>query len=41
MSDTWPNTTEVLDGVVPFEEIPQDPDLFDDDDDDPDMEMED
>jgi hypothetical protein len=37
----WPNQTPVVDGVIPTEEVDQDPDLFEDDDDDPDMEMED
>jgi hypothetical protein len=36
----WPNQTLVVDGVVPTEEVDQDPDLFADDD-DPEMEMED
>lgn len=35
----WPNQTPVVEGVVPLEEVPQDPNLFDDDD-DPDVEME-
>lgn len=30
----WPNQTPVVDGVVPVEEVPQDPDLFADDTDD-------
>jgi hypothetical protein len=38
----WPNQEEILDGVVPVEEVSQDPDLFDDDDaDEIDLEMED
>lgn len=36
----WPNQRAVVDGVVPVDEVPQDPDLFDDDQDPP-MEMED
>lgn len=36
----WPNETTVVDGVVPVEEISQDPTLFDDEDSD-DLEMED
>jgi hypothetical protein len=34
----WPNQTAVFEGVVPLAEVPQDPDLFDDDDDDFEME---
>ena len=30
----WPNQTPVVDGIVPVSEVPQDPDLFDDDTDD-------
>ena len=43
MSDIpWPNQEEIIDGVVPVAEVPQDPDLFDNDsDDDPDAVMED
>lgn len=37
----WPNQEPVVDGIVPTEEVDQDPDLFADDDDDPEMEMED
>lgn len=40
-TDPWPNQTPVVDGVIPTEEVDQDPDLFADDDDDPEMEMED
>lgn len=29
----WPNQKEVIDGIVPTSEVPQDPDLFEDDDD--------
>jgi len=36
----WPNQKPVVDGVVPDEEISQDPDLFKDED-DLDLEMED
>lgn len=35
----WPNKSEVVDGVVPVNEVPQDPDLFKDDD--LDLEMDD
>ncbi len=37
--EPWPNQTPVVDGVIPTEEVDQDPDLFEDDDDDPEMEM--
>lgn len=30
----WPNQTEVRDGVVPYAEVPQDPDLFLDEEED-------
>ena len=30
-STPWPNQTPVVDGIVPVAEVPQDPDLFDDD----------
>lgn len=36
----WPNQEPVVDGVVPSEEVPQDPDLPEDEDDDPDLERE-
>lgn len=36
----WPNQTPPVDGIVPVDEVPQDPDLFDDVEDD-DLEMED
>lgn len=36
----WPNQEPVVDGVVPSEEVPQDPDLPEDEDDDPDLELE-
>lgn len=34
LESPWPNQTPVVDGVVPVEEVPQDPDLFADDTDD-------
>lgn len=37
----WPNQQEVIDGVVPVDEVSQDPTLFDEDRIDADMEMED
>lgn len=40
----WPNLTPVVDGIVPADEVPQDPDLLVVDgvtDGDPDLEMED
>jgi hypothetical protein len=37
----WPNQEEVVDGIVPVEEVPQDPDLLDEEDDAEDDEMED
>lgn len=37
--EPWPNQTPVVDGVIPTEEVEQDPDLFEDDADDPEMEM--
>ena len=36
----WPNQEEVVDGVVPTDEVSQDPTLFDGDEDE-DLEMED
>lgn len=28
----WPNQREVVDGVIPVDEVPQDPNIFDDED---------
>lgn len=28
----WPNKRDVVDGVVPLDEVPQDPNIFDDED---------
>lgn len=38
-STPWPNQDPVMDGVVPADEVSQDPDLFDEDDIDEDLEM--
>lgn len=34
LESPWPNQTFVVDGIVPASEVPQDPDLFDNDHDD-------
>lgn len=44
IEDRWPNTKPVVDGIVPANEVPQDPDLLEVDgvlDSDPELEMED
>ena len=30
----WPNQEPVIDGIIPTIDVPQDPDLFEDDDED-------
>lgn len=30
LEEPWPNQQPIVDGVVPFEDVPQDPDLFGD-----------
>lgn len=34
LSVPWPNSVPVVDGVTPFNEVPQSPDFFEDDDED-------
>jgi hypothetical protein len=40
MLEYWPNQQEPLEGVIPDDEVSQDPNLFDNDT-DPELEMED
>lgn len=35
----WPNQEPVVDGVVPVEDVPQDPDFLSEEDEDLDVEM--
>lgn len=39
MTPMWPNQTEVVDGIVPADEVPQDYNLIEENDGDFDVEM--